>query len=307
MDRITAATAGHPDPGLVDVAPSGGDAHDHDGGLALDLPRVVGRRRALAVLGLGGLGALAACSSGGDASTSATGSGGATSTTAGASTTSGSGSAPGSSAGAVGEIPEETAGPFPGDGSNGPNVLSDAGVVRRDITASFGGGSAVAQGVATTVRLTLVDVSEGAAPIAGAAVYAWHCDAEGRYSIYDAALADEDYLRGVQESAADGTVTFTTIFPGCYAGRWPHIHFEVYESLDAAASGGPKLKTSQLAAPADTCTAAYRADGYDASARNFSGMSIDQDMVFSDGYSSQMATATGSVEEGFTLSLAVGL
>ena len=41
-------------------------------------------------------------------------------------------------------------------------------------------------------------------------------------------------LRGVQAADSNGQVTFTSIFPGCYSGRWPHIHFEVYPSLSAA-------------------------------------------------------------------------
>jgi len=49
----------------------------------------------------------------------------------------------------------------------------------------------------------------------------------------------------VQEADANGQVTFTTIFPAAYSGRWPHIHFEVYESLAAATSGGKLLTTSQ--------------------------------------------------------------
>ena len=52
--------------------------------------------------------------------------------------------------------------------------------------------------------------------------------------MYSAAVANENYLRGVQETGADGTVTFTTIFPGCYSGRWPHVHFEVYPSAAVA-------------------------------------------------------------------------
>ena len=39
---------------------------------------------------------------------------------------------------ANGEIPEETSGPYPGDGSNGANVLTQSGIVRSDITSSFG-------------------------------------------------------------------------------------------------------------------------------------------------------------------------
>ena len=55
----------------------------------------------------------------------------------------------------------------------------------------------------------------------------------------------------MQETDANGKLTFQTIFPAAYSGRWPHMHFEVYESLDAATSGGAKLKTSQLALPKD--------------------------------------------------------
>src|SRR5262245_33798282 len=44
-------------------------------------------------------------------------------------------------------IPSETAGPYPGDGTNGPNVLTQSGIVRSDIRASFGSaGTTVAPG-----------------------------------------------------------------------------------------------------------------------------------------------------------------
>ncbi len=111
------------------------------------------------------------------------------------------------------EIPEETAGPYPGDGSNGPNVLAASGVVRQDITASFGTGSGKAEGVPLTFTLTLLDNANGCVPLAGAAVYAWHCDREGRYSLYDSGLSNENYLRGVQEADANGQVTFTSSLP----------------------------------------------------------------------------------------------
>src|SRR5688500_2677922 len=178
--------------------------HDHDLGLQLDLPRLISRRKALGVMaGTLGSAFLAACESSDDATTG-------------------------------GSIPEETGGPFPGDGSNGPNVLSESGVVRRDITKSFGDASGVADGVATTLELTLLDVAGGGGPLAGAAVYVWHCDRAGRYSLYDGEIASENYLRGVQESDADGQLAFDTIFPAAYSGRWPHVHFEVYKHLAAA-------------------------------------------------------------------------
>ena len=86
------------------------------------------------------------------------------------------GSSGGSSTGAVAadidaQIPEETAGPFPADGSNGPDVLTQSGIVRRDITTSFGGLKGTAEGVPTTINLKLLDVAGGGGPLGGAAVY----------------------------------------------------------------------------------------------------------------------------------------
>jgi protocatechuate 3,4-dioxygenase beta subunit len=256
---------------------------DHDRGLGFDLPRLVSRRTALGLLAGGlGSGLLAAC--GGASGTSST-TGGTT----------------------AGEIPEETAGPFPGDGSNGPNVLTESGVVRSDITGSFGDASGTAEGVPTTVELTLLDVAGGGGPLAGAAVYLWHCDRDGRYSLYDSAIASENYLRGVQVSDDEGRLAFTTIFPGAYSGRWPHMHFEVYESVDAATGGTGKLRTSQLALPQEICEQVYATTGYEQSARNLAQSSLDTDNVFSDGYASQLATAGGGVEKGISLKLNVGV
>ena len=125
---------------------------------------------------------------------------------------------PGDEPGACARIPTETAGPFPGDGSNGPNVLNQAGVVRSDVRSSFAGLSGEASGVPLTLRLRLVDAANDCAPAPGRAVYMWHCDRAGRYSLYNAGVTDQNYLRGVQESDADAELTFITIFPGCYGG-----------------------------------------------------------------------------------------
>jgi protocatechuate 3,4-dioxygenase beta subunit len=207
---------------------------------------------------------------------------------------------------AEGEIPEETAGPYPGDGSNGPDVLSESGVVRSDITTSFGSASGVAEGVPLTLRFKVYDLTgDDVQVLPGAAIYAWHCDRGGSYSMYDGDAVDENYLRGVQESDEDGWVEFTSIFPGCYAGRWPHVHFEVYESLAAATSVSNKLRTSQLAFPQDVCEAVYATSGYEASVSNLSLVSLDSDGIFGDGYSLQMATMKGSVTDGYTATLNV--
>ena len=203
-------------------------------------------------------------------------------------------------------IPEETAGPYPGDGSNGPDVLGESGVVRQDIRSSFGSSSTVAAGVPLTIRLAILDLANDCAPMAGAAVYLWHCDREGRYSLYSSGVEGENYLRGVQAAADDGIVTFTSIFPACYSGRWPHIHFEVFSSLEAATDDANKVATSQVALPEDICTEVYATDGYEQSVRNMAGVSLERDMVFGDdGGEQQLGTVGGSIADGLTVDLAV--
>ncbi|GIW12978.1 MAG: intradiol ring-cleavage dioxygenase [Tepidiforma sp.] len=204
-----------------------------------------------------------------------------------------------------GAIPSETAGPYPGDGSNGPNVLTQSGIVRRDIRSSIGVSNTVAAGVPLTVELVLVDTKNGCKPVQGAAVYLWHCDREGRYSMYS--LPNENYLRGVQASDANGLVTFESIFPGCYDGRWPHIHFEVYPSLDKATSAVNKVATSQLAFPEDVCAAVYETTGYQQSKTNLSRVSLATDNVFRDGWQLQLAEMSGDPSRGYTARLVVGL
>jgi protocatechuate 3,4-dioxygenase beta subunit len=268
----------------------------------------VSRRRALTWLaGAGGAAVLAACGSSGAKSTAAsTSSATNSSSTASASNAATSTTAAtASSSAATQAIPEETAGPYPGDGSNGPNVLTQDGVVRSDITSSFGSMSGTAPGVPTTVELTITDVAKAGAPYAGAAVYAWHCTRDGLYSLYSQGATNQNFLRGVQEADANGKVTFTTIFPGAYSGRWPHIHFEVYPTLSAAKSSGNKIATSQLALPEATCNAVYATTGYEQSVRNMPNTSLAKDNVFSDGADQETPTASGDVNRGITLALTV--
>jgi len=272
------------------------ELEDHDRGLSHDLPRMLNRRRALSIFGGAGLAAaLAACGAGSntDASTSTT-------------TTSRGSAGSATSTGASGAIiPKETGGPYPGDGSNGVNVLTESGIVRSDITSSFGTASAVAAGVQLTIRLKVLDTKNGSAGLSGAAVYLWHCNMDGKYSLYSDGVTQENYLRGLQETDSNGAVTFTSIFPAAYSGRWPHIHFEVYSSLGSATKATDKLRTSQLALPEHACQLVYATDGYSASVSNLAQTSLATDMVFSDGYSLQLATVTGDVTKGMTATLNV--
>ncbi len=279
---------------------------DHDRGLSFDLPQLLDRRRVLLLAGAGLL-TLAGC--GGDdapagTSAAATSAPGTTAAAAAPSTAASSAAATSAAAdGTCAVLPEETAGPYPGDGSNGPDVLAQSGVVRQDIRSSFAGATGVADGIPLALSFTITDAA--CAPLEGAALYAWHCDRDGRYSMYSDGVTEENYLRGVQEAGADGVVTFSTIFPGCYAGRWPHVHFEVYESATAAAEGAEPIATSQLAFPADSCAEAYASAGYETSAQNLAGVSLASDMVFADGAELQTAAMAGSAADGYTATLAV--
>lgn len=100
-------------------------------------------------------------------------------------------------------------------------------------------------------------------PVANARVDIWHADARGVYSGYPGQGDDrsisatgETYLRGTQFTDEQGRVGFSTIYPGWYPGRTPHIHVKVF--LDQAT-----LVTSQVYFPDDVSAKVYReADAY---------------------------------------------
>ncbi len=265
-------------------------------------PKFVSRRNVLLLASTAGMSALA-IGPGIAATTKTTKK--ATAKTAKKTTKSTAGASP---SGSCLETPQETNGPFPGDGTNGPNVLSTDKVVRSDIRSSFGtAGKAVATGVPLTVKLQIKSTKTCAA-MPGVAVYIWHCDAQGRYSIYDSTLTNENYLRGVQGADANGFVTFQTVFPGAYRGRWPHIHFAVYPSLAKATSGNNAIATSQIAFPDSICNTVYATNGYPASASNMRGLSLATDGVFrDDGGIHELATMTGSLTTGLVATLVVNV
>jgi protocatechuate 3,4-dioxygenase beta subunit len=267
-----------------------------DQGLAFDIQTLIDRRRVLKGIGLAGMSlGIAACAPGAGSSASA-----------GASTSASSSASAAAAADCTTEIPEETAGPYPGDGSNGPDVLNQSGVVRKDITSSFGTSSTVATGVPLTIRFAVLDLANACEPYAGAAVYAWHCDQAGRYSMYTQGVENENYLRGVQAAGDDGIVEFTSVFPACYSGRWPHIHFEVYPTLEAATDSANQIATSQIALPKDISDEVYATSGYEQSVSNMNGVSLERDNVFGDdGGAHQLGTISGSVADGLVVELAV--
>ena len=281
----------------------------HDFGLASDLEmmqRQAQERRRLLRWVLAGAATLPLISCGGSGASDTVAT--STSGTTGSGTT--STATPASSACAV--IPEETGGPYPADGTNTNggsiiNVLNQSGVVRSDIRSSFNGATGVAAGVALTIRLQLVNANASCASLAGYAIYLWHCDRDGLYSLYSSGVTAQNYLRGVQETDSSGSLSFTTIFPGCYAGRMPHVHFEVYPSLAKAAAASNRIKTSQFTFPLATLNEVYTASGYTSSVRNLAQISYATDNVFSDGTSLQMAGVTGNATDGYVVTLTIGV
>ncbi|MDM0068913.1 intradiol ring-cleavage dioxygenase [Variovorax sp. J31P207] len=275
--------------------------------------RAADRRRVLGSLGSLGLLTLAGCGGGSDgssgsstlASTLATG--GATT----AATTATDTAATATSTSSCQVVPEETAGPYPADGSSASNatynVLALAGIVRSDVRTNIG-GSAQVGGAPLTLTITLTNTQSACAPLAGYAIYLWHCTREGTYSVYTTQSLADNHLRGVQETDADGSVRFVTVVPGCYAGRMPHMHLEIYRNLSTATAAGNKLRTTQLAFPTDALRSIYASTaGYSQSVANLNAISFASDNVFSDGTALEMVGFAGDAANGYTASITISI
>jgi protocatechuate 3,4-dioxygenase beta subunit len=190
----------------------------------------------------------------------------------------------------------ETDGPYPLYA-----ILTNSILTREDITEGK-------TGVPLTLTITLQDLSNGCAPISGAGIYIWHCDKDGIYSGYatstNAGSTSTTFLRGVQVTGSDGQVTFTTIYPGWYAGRITHIHAQVY--LDDSLVSGTAIATTQLAFPIDITTAVYDSSLY-TKGQNTSVTSFSSDNVFSDGTSTEMLSLTGDTASGYAATMTISI
>jgi protocatechuate 3,4-dioxygenase beta subunit len=212
-------------------------------------------------------------------------------------------------------LPRETSGPFPADGTNSRdgatvNVLDKSGIIRTDMRPSFGGAMDVADGVPLMLEVRLVDVTKACAPLANHLVYFWQCDAAGSYSLYE--RPDSNNLRGAALSDGDGVVRMTSIVPGCYSGRWPHIHFEVFANAGKAANGDDSLLVSQFALPKALCDAVYAAHAaYAGSAAKLAELTLEGDGIFANNTAEQLAAQTltvdGDAASGYRARSGVGL
>ena len=131
--------------------------------------------------------------------------------------------------------PEVTEGPY----------YVDEDLDRSDVRSDPATGE-VKEGALLALTFNVSQVaSGGCAPLEGAKVEIWHCDAEGVYSdVADPGFntQGQKFLRGYQVTDGNGQATFLTIYPGWYSGRTVHIHFKVHQ--DTAGQG--REFTSQL-------------------------------------------------------------
>lgn len=138
------------------------------------------------------------------------------------------------------------------------NFWSRSGLLRRDIRPNMDGQGLAADGLQLDLVMRLVTVDRWMTPVAGAAVYVWHSDARGEYSVYG--VNDASYLRGIGVTGSDGRVCFRSVYPGTYLGREPHIHFEVYPSLSRMPEPDRCLLRSRILFPETVSREVYKSN-----------------------------------------------
>jgi len=116
--------------------------------------------------------------------------------------------------------PQQTAGPF----------FVDEALERSDIRSDPATG-AVSAGALLRLAFRVSRIDRGAcAPLPGATIDIWQCDATGRYSDvrnWDSSTVGQKFLRGYQTTDAAGATSFVTVYPGWYEGRAVHVHFRI--------------------------------------------------------------------------------
>ena len=199
------------------------------------------------------------------------------------------------------EIPDETGGPYP----DTDGMISSSTYNRQDITEGL-------TGTPLTLTLQILNVAKGCAPIVGARVIIWHCDANGVYSEYATSMNSDEaqndvgsttttYLRGWQTTDSSGRVTFKTIYPGWYLPRVTHIHIMVYNPNDLTTP----VKTTQFCFPDATNATVYgQATLYP---KGQDGTTNATDQVFGSSDEYLVAAVTGNTTSGYVATLPVGL
>ncbi|MEV6108996.1 intradiol ring-cleavage dioxygenase [Streptomyces sp. NPDC051940] len=200
--------------------------------------------------------------------------------------------------------------------TEGPYYL-DGALVRKDITEGK-------EGVPLDLEITVQDTTDSCAPVKGAAVEIWHCDAWGYYSGYTTAnpggsapaesedgsdANDKTYLRGYQIAGGNGVVKFRTIFPGWYTPRTCHIHIRVHtggEKADGTYEGGKTNYTGQLFFPDDTAEGVFAVEPYAQHTGTYTRLA--DDMVYDGkGTASGLLALEGSAAKGYRGTITLGI
>lgn len=186
--------------------------------------------------------------------------------------------------------PSETKGPFP--------IKTPSQLVLENIKSDR-------VGIALLINLVIENKNSNCSPLAGVLVDVWHCDKDGNYSEYGGtSMQQTDYtsvhfLRGRQTSNSKGEVSFISIFPGWYQGRAPHVHVEVLSN------SGASLLVTQIAFPENVSSTVYSSTNY--AAHGQADTSNTKDNVFSDSLADELATLTGNLTDGYTLSKTIAV
>lgn len=257
--------------------------------------RVLSRRELLGLMGAAGLALLAGCSDDGDGEPAASRVAGSPAADATAPSTRAA-VAPTSAPSCV-VSPAMMEGPF----------FIDEKLLRSDIR-SDPSGSATRDGAPLDLTLLVSAVGgDGAcAPLRNAIVDIWQCDAGGAYSdVQDPGFdtKGQRWLRGYQTTGADGTVRFTTIYPGWYTGRATHIHFKV--RTDPAAAPVKEF-TSQLFFD-DALSDAVHASGGAYAAKGASGRTRNADDAIYQGGGDQLLLDVRPAAGGYATTFHIGM
>jgi protocatechuate 3,4-dioxygenase beta subunit len=200
-------------------------------------------------------------------------------------TTTSTGTTNGSTATDCSVTNSETAGPFP--------IKDPASLIKTDITGDR-------SGVKLTVKINIKNKKNSCAALANTIVDVWHCDAKGEYSEYGgtgmqaANWTSVHWLRGRQTTDANGLVTFTSIFPGWYSGRAPHIHVHIYNA------SGKSLLVTQIAFDKTICDTVYTT-AKDYTSHGKQDTTNASDNVFGDGFANELGSLTGNITDGYVL------
>ena len=155
-------------------------------------------------------------------------------------------------------------------------------------------------GVAMSMEISIKNVNTGCTALQNVLVDVWHCDAQGNYSQYGGTqmqstnYSNVNWLRGRQTTNSEGIVGFSTVFPGWYGGRAPHVHVHVYTAA------GRSLLVTQIAFPKTICDNVYTI-ATDYKSKGLQDTTNERDNVFGDGFANEMATISGSITEGYAL------